>query len=377
MRIVVLDANYPREDNLYGDVFVHVRVARYIALGHQVRVISFFTDRPAFTFDGVSVSCANNVEALRHLVAEFEPDVIAIHFFQGWMLKKIIAQTKTPVVIWVHGIEALGWYRRLFNFEISREFWHYVKYAVIQQVRFARLLRYARNSRDRIQFIFVSNWMKRAAEVDALTAVHEAHVIPNPIDTERFPYLPKGASLRTRVLLIRSFDSRKYANDIAIDAIIRMSRLPEFEAFTFSIYGRGKLLEDLVRPLGNLRNVTVTEGYLTQSQIRELHASHGVLLCPTRQDAQGVTMCEAMSSGLVPISSWSTAIPEFVTDGETGFLTNGSRGIVEALLRLHGDPALFLRMSAAAATDIREKAGIDSVVPRELTVLESAARSQC
>jgi glycosyltransferase involved in cell wall biosynthesis len=373
MRILVLDANYPHADNLYGDVFVHVRVARYIALGHTVRVVAFFTDLPDYTFDGVSVSCAPDLATLIHLIDEFSPDVVAIHFFQGWMLRKILQRMPAPSVIWVHGMEALAWYRRLFNFNLSREFFEYAKYSTLQIYRFRKLLRYARHNPGRVTFVFVSDWMRRIAEKDTLTRAPAHHVIPNPIDGNRFPYIPKDPALRTRVLLIRSFDSRKYANDIAINAIRQFETDPEFHRFHFSIYGQGRMFDRLTRPIRHLPNITISEGYLTQQLIREVHATHGVMLCPTRQDAQGVSMCEAMSSGLVPVTSRSSAIPEFVADGVTGFLTSGSREIVGAFRRLYHDPNLFTRMSQAAAADIRAKSGIDLVVDRELGVMQAAA----
>lgn len=373
LRIVVLDANYPHDRNLYGDVFVHVRVARYLKLGHDVRVIVFFTEMSDFTFDGVSVKCAPDLAALNSLIVEFNPDVVAVHFYQGWMLRKVFLNLTAPVVVWVHGMEAMGWYRRLFNFRLSREFWQYVKYGTIQIVRFAQLVRYANANPNRVRFVFVSRWMKRIAEKDSVSRIEPADVIPNPVDTDRFPYFEKDAPLRTKVLLVRSFDSRKYANDIAVEAICRLADYPEFRDFQFSINGRGRLFASLTGRLRGYDNVTLHEGFLTQTAIRELHAKNGVMLCPTRQDAQGVSMCEAMSSGLVPITSDSTAIPEFVTHAVTGFLTDGPDEIVDALRRLHRDPELFLRMSAAAADDIRQKCAIEPVVEREIGLLAATA----
>jgi glycosyltransferase involved in cell wall biosynthesis len=372
MRILVLSAHYPEATNLYANMFVHVRVARYLALGHTVKVVAFFTDRPDYDFDSVRVTCAPDLETLNRAIDEFGPEVVAIHFFQGWMLRKIIRRLQAPVIVWVHGMEALTWYRRLFNFEISREYWGYVKYSTIQMVRLRKLFRYAHQESSRVRFVFVSEWMRRIAEADTLSRAPFYDIIPNPIDTDRFPYVVKDPALRTRVLLIRPFDSRKYANDIAIEAIGLFRQYPEFEDFHFSIYGRGKLFEPLTRSIRDLPNVTVEEGFLTHAQIRELHRAHGVMLCPTRQDAQGVSMCEAMSSGLVPVTSLSTAIPEFVTNGETGFLTDGPKGIVAAFRRLYREPGLFSRMSRAAAEDIRDRSGIDHVVERELCVMQSS-----
>ena len=81
-------------------------------------------------------------------------------------------------------------------------------------------------------------------------------------------------------------------------------------------------------------------------------------------------MCEAMSSGLVPIASLNTAIPEFVADGETGFLCDGPDEIASAIVQVAKSPELFQRMSASASNAIRRKAGSDVVIPAELSLMQ-------
>jgi glycosyltransferase involved in cell wall biosynthesis len=115
------------------------------------------------------------------------------------------------------------------------------------------------------------------------------------------------------------------------------------------------------------------EQYVAQAEIPALHAEHGVMLCPTRQDSQGVTMCEAMSSGLVPLATRNAAIPEFVTDGIGGLLSASSREIADQLLRLHDDPELFARLSRGAAREVCHKCELTHVIARELEILERAA----
>src|SRR5262249_34617738 len=147
-------------------------------------------------------------------------------------------------------------------------------------------------------------------------------------------YREKPAPLRTQVLLLRSFDTTKYATDIAADAIVRLARHRSFGEFSFTLCGRGRLFPEIAARLGRYPNVTLLESYFPQRELPALHARHGVMLCPTRQDTHGVSMCEAMSSGLVPIATRVSAIPEFVSDGVNGRLADGSRGIVRALLEL-------------------------------------------
>ena len=48
-----------------------------------------------------------------------------------------------------------------------------------------------------------------------------------------------------------------------------------------------------------------------------MRADHGVYLCPTRFDTQGVMLGEAMSSGMVTITNPVAAIPEFTDDASS------------------------------------------------------------
>ncbi len=371
----MLDINYPSDTNLYGDVFVHARVQGYLKRGHEVHVIAFFTRGESYSFDGVTVTCVSTLAQLRDSISSIAPDVIAIHFFQGWMLEKLVKQTSVPVIIWIHGGEALGWYRRLFDLHLDVEFTRYIASNVLQLTRMRRLYQYIRGNSEHAAIIFVSEWMRRIASTDALCTVHPYSIIPNPIDTGLFYFQPKDPALRTKVLLIRSFDSRKYANDLAMRAIDRLRVHPRFHELSFTIVGSGRFFTQLTLPLRSLPNVTLIEGFLTRASIQELHSRHGVFLCPTRQDAQGVSMCEAMSSGLIPITSRNTAIPEFVTAGESGYLCDGPEEMATAMTELLESPERFERMSAAASRSIDAKAGSSTVIPAELSLMQRLVRA--
>lgn len=373
MKIVVLDNNYPSETNLYGDVFVHARVQGYMAMGHDVHVIAFFSRGASYVFEGVAVTSVSTLEALRQAILESVPDVIVIHFFQGWMLRKLVPEFRVPVAVWVHGMEALGWYRRLFDVQAFRSLPKHIAANVLQIARMRALYGYVREHSDRAALVFVSRWMRDTASADALIDIQPYHVIPNPIDTVLFSYQRKPAALRSRVLLIRSFGSRKYANDIAIDAILALRAREGFENFQFTIVGKGKYFAKLTKLLRGMPNVTLMNMFVNRAEMRELHSRHGVFLCPTRQDAQGVSMCEAMASGLVPVTSRSTAIPEFVTHAESGYLCTNSESVADAMYELWMSPERFESMSAAAAAAIGAKASAETVIPREITMMMALA----
>jgi glycosyltransferase involved in cell wall biosynthesis len=83
-------------------------------------------------------------------------------------------------------------------------------------------------------------------------------------------------------------------------------------------------------------------------------------------------MCEAMSSGLVPISTDITAIPEFVKHDVSGLLTTpeSPTDIADAIERLYYNSDVFLRVSKQASQSIREKCAVDVVIKRELEIIQ-------
>lgn len=372
--LVIVNSNYPNENNKYGDVFVHSRLKHYRS-SFNIKVVGWKKKIPdtSFVYEGIEVDVVNTAEKLVKLIKSYKPDVLGFHFVEGWMDKAIIRPFHGPVFIWIHGGEALGWYRRLFQFNPARPFvfFRYMASNTIQMFKMRQLIKYG-NIHPRIQFIFVSKWMRGITEMDTGTTFKRPLYIPNPIDPNVFRYSEKNAEHRKKILLIRSFDSKKYANDLAVAAILRLKNKPYFNGLSFSIYGKGKYFETLTNPLKGLSNISVNNRFFENKDIPAVHQQFGIFLCPTRQDAQGVSMCEAMSSGLVPISSYNTAIPEFVTDGVTGLLTNSAEEIADAIDRLYNNPRLFLDISKNAAEHIQKISGTHWVTEEEVRLIRQS-----
>lgn len=367
---MVLNKNYPSDDNLYGDVFVHTRVKEYLQHA-DVKVISFFRDLDDYTFEGVSVAHAVSTEALLREYESYMPDALFIHFYHRELFP-FIQQVKKPVIIWVHGYEALGWYRRLYDYTWKTLLGHLpdnIRQNLTQMYAFRKLIRYS-NTTGMVKFVFVSKWMKRICESDSFfSQIKYFYVIPNPINCIRFSYTTKNLELRKRILLIRSFDSKKYATDVAVDAICKLSSKPYFPDLHFALYGNGYLFDRITEPVKHFSNVELHKKFVPNEEIAAIHKHYGLFLCPTRQDAQGVSMCEAMASGLVPLTTNCTAIPEFVEQMRSGWLTNSSSELAEAIDALYKDPALFSRLSQQAAVSITEQCDIKFVTSRELNIV--------
>lgn len=375
MKILVLSDNYPSKDNIYAGAFVHTRVKEYKKT-NEVLVIDFSKNKESYKYEGVDVISINNPETIIGCYNDYKPNIIVIHFYNG-LLAHFIKQVKIPVLIWVHGTEALGWYRRLFNYNTHyflRRSFTIISENISKMNTLREAFKYS-NSSNNIKFVFVSEWMKKIAEADTLKRLKESYIIANPINTELFLYEYKEPELRKNILIIRPFTTRKYANDLSIKAILILSKMPFFKELNITIYGDGPLFDNLTTPLKQFNNIKLYKRFIENSDIPSIHKNYGVFLCPTRQDSQGVSMCEAMSSGLVPITSQSTAIPEFVENNVSGFLTRSPEEIALSIKKLYFDEKLFQAISCNAAAMIRKKCNIDNITAQEISLMKSVVQN--
>jgi L-malate glycosyltransferase len=370
-RLFVLCSEYPDPEGSVSGGFVHTRCLQYQRRGIEVKVFVYHGAPRDYCFQGISVSVRPMTHIFEVIDSE-KPDACAVHFpvrqFCDGFEKH---QPPMPFGLWFHGVETLSWRRRLFDLNYGAGFFRYILGNTLQLNALRRFLEIFQRD-QRIRLVYVSEWMHRIAQRDLNLRIPDFSIIPNPIDDEFFSYSPKRVEDRFEVLLLRSFGSRKYANDIAFDGLLKFAaRRPDlFGKCNFRIFGKGRYFKPLVRKLGSFPNVVCAERFFEPRSLPEVHRTAGIFLCPTRQDAQGVSMCEAMASGLVPIASRNTAIPEFVIHNESGLLTSNSDEIADALETLSANPAVFARLSQGAAGHIRSLCAAQSVTSRELRVLD-------
>jgi glycosyltransferase involved in cell wall biosynthesis len=372
VKLFLITNLYPKQEDLYRNAFIHRRVVEYQKRGQEVEIlVTSAGERRSYLFEGVTVH-EGSKEALTSYLNEQTPDKLLIHFLTPSIMDIFEGlEKKPPLLIWVHGFEALGWYRRCFELGSMGliKFAAYIPYNMRQMWRMHRFVKKYKN--ESVQFIFVSNWMKTIMETDAKVKVEHSQIIPNVVETEKFPWKQKDGSLRSKILSIRPYHSRKYANDITVATILELSKRPIFSELEFTLYGKGKLFKTLTDPLRGFENVKLHETFLNQEEIAKAHSENGIFLCPTRQDAQGVSMCEAMSSGLVVISSDNTAIPEYVHDGVHGFTAKTVLEMADRIEQLYLEPDTFEKLSLQGSNWISEKCCADVVITEEMNLIRA------
>ena len=369
VKIAIFNDDYPDENNIPGNMFVHTRVRHYQTLGYTVKVFRRAQKSRRLTYEGIQIQDYSDVSDLLKLLDSFTPDANVVHFAAEPFISEVSTKLKAPLFVWVHGYEALAWYRSIFNMKLLGWYPHRVVLTHLQSRArldaFTKLIDRSGKS-EKIKFIFVSKWMKAICEADTRRSINNFEIIPNPIDTTRFA--PGRINGKERnILVIRSSQDYKYAPD-QIFLIINKLMSDKRNKYKCRIFSNGVLFDKYFAPLNGISGVEVHKGFLTQEEIAEQHNWGGIFLCPTRQDAQGVSMCEAMSSGLVVATNPVTAIPEFATH-DHAILSESVSQLVKDIKRHASDCDMMARKSFAASQFVRNTLSADVVCARELSAI--------
>ncbi|AOA59208.2 glycosyltransferase family protein [Acinetobacter larvae] len=371
-RILVVAKQYPSYHDLYKYGFLHTRLKAYKKEDQLTDMFKVTTvaDQFGFSeFEGVDIF-SHDHEMLDRLLASGTYSRVCVHLIDKkiWdVLKKY--QDTVQILVWVHGAEIQVWQRREFEFErMSGQEIERQKKLSNQRRNFWRDL-VQKELKNRTQFIFVSQYFLEESEADLGIKFpkNQCHIIHNYIDTDFFNYVEKPASQRFKLLSIRPFASRKYANDLTVKTIEELAKKPGFNKFDIAIYGDGPLFDEITQPLQKFGNVSLNKTFLNHSQIAALHKEYGVFIVPTRMDSQGVSRDEAMSSGLVPVTTAVTAIPEFVDD-ECGILVAGEdyTAMANGIYSLTKDYKKYKKLSAHASKRVINQCGFDETIGKEL-----------
>ena len=92
MKIVVISADYPSADFVYGDVFVHTRSKQYQQVA-DVHVVGFNRNLTAdrnFIYEGIPALVTTDIDKFYSAVRAVNADVIVGHFVQGVYLDLFI-----------------------------------------------------------------------------------------------------------------------------------------------------------------------------------------------------------------------------------------------------------------------------------------------
>ncbi len=200
----------------------------------------------------------------------------------------------------------------------------------------------------------------------------KVYVIPNGVDTNRFAPLPDAASVRTEigvgaadpvVSIVAALRPEKN-HELFLEMAARV--LQQVSDAKFLVIGDGPCREPLEERAADL-SITASVRFLgTRSDIPRLLATSDVFALTSHNEANPVSILEAMSVGKPIVATNVGSIKEVVTEGETGFLVppGDAAALTTRVVELLSDPLRAQAMGAAAREVVVEGWSVDAMVRR-------------
>jgi glycosyltransferase involved in cell wall biosynthesis len=369
MNILVLSQSYPSPGDIYQMMFVHTRVKEYIRQGHDVRVLSFQSDNP-YQYEGVEVIA---VQVARALIHNSWPDLIISHAPNVRSHLRFLWQNRNSVdklVFIFHGQESLSHsahypppfeYKKGALYPIkkkSRDCYDWFKQKLLTKI----VESFDRKGEVRLVHVskeFQDNFFADLP-LDKKKYLKKSAVLTNPIGQ---PFIQntysQSQSFEADFISIRPFDRPKYGVDI-IDKLARNN-----PNFSFHLFGQGQYFDHFQAS----ENLTIIERFLEHDDIVRILPKYKAGLLPTRQDTQGVMMCEMATFGIPLIVSDIPICREMMDSFyNIGFLDNDHPGEFD----LKG----FINRIDPDAPINKEKFSHENTVLKEIQFMEKFVSGQ-
>ena len=117
----------------------------------------------------------------------------------------------------------------------------------------------------------------------------------------------------------------------------------------------------------------MNKGFLTHEDIKKIHDSHGIALFASRFDTQGVSLCEAASSGCAVVTSKIPAICSYI-DPDLGVTCDVEDYIEYAnvIERLYKDSTYFDKVIKSESNSVHKKFNYTNTIQKELNIFKTA-----
>lgn len=371
MKLAIITTRYPRKDNPYNHMFVHVRATYFKRKNVDVEVFVPSTTSSMYEYEGIKVNLMTSKQIIKEIAAF---DISYLHLLNTYFFIKnggnviydSIIKKRIPFAIYIHGSEILRYPNYLFDFNFTPK--GILKYLYVNYWNSSRMKQFVfqTNKRDNSLFLFPSFWMKNHTEVVLNQKLNHFEVIPNGIDTNHFQFSNQFKN-RFKLLMIRPLSDLKYGFDMAIEI---MRHLPP--EYSLTIYGKGKyekMCHKLISKYNLSNRVFIKNNFIERAELPALFSNYGLFIATTKFDSQGVIMCEAMASGLLTVSNPTTAIPEFIKDGITGITDDSIEAIAKKIIQITHNEQLYSEITKSARLSM-ENINIETVGSRELEALK-------
>ena len=297
------------------------------------------------------VNLASFVRFVLATSADLGLTVLHAHYWPAMFACQVVRRAQgLPYVVTLHGREYTG------------------------EVAFSRTDRWMAAISEASAVIGVSRYLLESmAERLPLPAVR--HVIPDPVDTVIFRPTPWSAVVPGRIVYCGRMAEEK-GPDIAVEAFAR-SRCWQNGSTLWMVGPDDGMLEALrhrVSSAGIAEHVVIS-GPVAHGDVGNVFASATVVVVPSRSEACGTVVLEAMTVGRPVVAARVGGIPEWITHGENGLLcvSGDIGGFAQSLALIERDPWMARTLGVAASIRAEQCRDVN-VADRVAAVLEAAGQ---
>lgn len=219
-------------------------------------------------------------------------------------------------------------------------------------------------------FVGVSGYVTRRATSEFGIDEARAFTIYNGVDVARYqPAPPRTASGPAQILAVANLIPEKGLHHL-IDALALLGDHPVL----LKVVGDGPERAALERRVNLLALRHHVEFLGLRDDVDRLMQESDLMVHPaTWQEAFGLTIAEAMASGIPVVATRTGGIPELVEDGVTGLLVapGSSHDLGGAIRHLLDDGELRSRMGAAGRKRVEESFSLDQCISRHWEICEA------
>jgi len=240
----------------------------------------------------------------------------------------------------------------------------------------------------RPEFVAVSQYVKRSAVQYLGIPESRTRVIYNPVDTDMFTRSADAGARTTRLRADLELDP-------TVPVILCVARLDPQKGLRYLIEAMPALLREVPGvvlmfagdgpPAARSALVLLAEALQVGSQVRFLGVQADVRpyleLCdvfvlPSLYEGMGISLVEAMAMERACVATSTTAVPEVVTDGLSGFLVAPAnpQALAAAITRLLQNPGLRARMGVEGRRIALERFDVSRNIGQLESVYSQVAR---
>lgn len=220
-----------------------------------------------------------------------------------------------------------------------------------------------------------------------LSEFHRNYLIERNVNPDKIVITKQASSYNVHELTKREGKIRnivsisRFVEKKGLDVLIDAAKLLEDEDFVFEIYGFGDLQDELQKRIDDLKCTNISiKGELQPDEVESKLMESDLLASPCKVAANGdmdgfpTVIFEAMGCGIPFVTTAVSAIPEIVTDGINGFITDPENPEklaekIREVSNLSADELFEIRKQAQE--DVQRISSVDNTMNRFIDTIKS------